>query len=377
MDMLLQLILKKLRKKVILLLSFFSGLSLYASEGKPKKSSNLARIAVIDFLDHTGSKNFGYLSKSISDAVNLYLKKRFEYKRVSPDKADSILVKKYKVRKVKNIKELTQDTIIKLADDLGANVIIYGRYSYNENTHELEIYTSIYLKFAFRFIRMNTFKTSISVELFKVTQQLAREINSQIAEAFSLKAEQDISRKQKEALSLDIASYHELGLLFGPFYPIDIITSGDDLELPDSEIGLAAEIYYTYILASLLPAFFEARSKGYFPDLHIRFAFNNFIREESTNNAYSASIGGIFSFNLPGKTNHALKFAFLIGGSYNSIKNRNFSFTGFNPDLYLLFGYQVFWDQFALSVWFNGNLRLGKDYLLFLPSISLGTGYRF
>ena len=363
-------------------MSFSLGTFLYPSNEAAGENSNLARIAVIDFLDRTGSKNFGYLSKSISDAVDLYLKKRFEYKRISPRKTDKLLKKRYRVRQVKDIKELTQSAIKKIADNLDANVVIYGRYDYNEKTYKLEIDTSIYLKFSFKFIRMKTFKTGISFELFRAAQRLAKEINSQIAEVFSIKANQDSSKKskqinkQKAALNLSITSYHEMGLLFGPSYPIDIITSSDDLELPNSGVGLAAELYYTYFIAKSFPAFLEARFKGYFPDLHFRFAFNNFSREESTTSAYSIAIGGLFNINLPGDMNHSLKPAFLIGGSYNSIKNRNFSFSGFNSDLYLIFGYEIFWGRFALSIWLNGNLRLGQDYFLFLPGISLGTGYR-
>ena len=356
------------------------------AEKPDKKNETLTKIAILNFYDNTGSKYYSYLSESIADATDIYLKKNFKYKRISKKKVKAYLKRKYNVSKLSRVPEISYDGISQAAKKLGADIIIYGSYEINKESRKLELeFTSkIYFNFLFRYISIKTLETEISTKIFSKVKKSVKEIGLHIKEGFAFTALAEIvgikrKTKGKTPLNLEEGAYSGLGLRVGYIYPVNILTEQvpDEGLLSQPSAGLNIELTYSYILAFFLPYFAHARYIGYFPDLHTSVVFERFSTAQSKTTRIAAMAGGIFSFNLPVDINSALKTAVLAGVSYNIIETAFEKKNGINPEVQLLFGYEYSYKRFTFSGWLKSSIVFAKNSTLVIPGISVGSGFRF
>ena len=70
---------------VPILIIFSTYVVLYSQESKKKPDDGWARVAIAEFIDNTGTKDYRYLKASISDAMDGFMQKRFQYIRIEPN----------------------------------------------------------------------------------------------------------------------------------------------------------------------------------------------------------------------------------------------------------------------------------------------------
>ncbi|MDH4262452.1 MAG: hypothetical protein OEV78_05330 [Spirochaetia bacterium] len=202
------------------------------------KKEELARVIILPFSDRTNTKNFVYMSESLSDAISTSMLKNFTFNRVDPKEVQKVTyevdqyVKKNKIKqkpknkadkndgkRVKTAAELQLDEdqlnfARKISSDLKSDIVIYGNYNYNNETNELIFNTSIYVAASDAVRDLDENNNVVDNTIFKATDKVAKNIvdtiNIMIEEAAGAKkqvAENDQETKkpdEKKALTKNI-----------------------------------------------------------------------------------------------------------------------------------------------------------------------------
>jgi len=198
------------------------------SQGDATEEGELATVAIVPFLDQTGSNNYSYMPESLVDAIDISLAKNFRYERVAKrrvklavdkvmlDEKNRIAEKNRKQSQRKKDKkdkengdqaEGSEDqpdqfqVVKEISKILPADIVIYGHYHYDLETDELVIQVEIYLglvnaKTALPEVRNKVDSSLFSVATEKVAQVITDEINRMIAE--HEKAGPDKGEKEEE-----------------------------------------------------------------------------------------------------------------------------------------------------------------------------------
>jgi len=170
---------------------------------KSEKNQELARVAIFPIEDRTKSRNFKYLSGSLSDAINTSMLKNFTYLRISPsdviksmrEMRQEILKGKKKRREVqkklnptnteKTEEQLQEEKkrlvlVRKVAKNLSADIIIFGDYSYDKETTELVFTVFIYYTVSDQFKKLDEARNFVDNTLFQKTSEVARKLVTEI-----------------------------------------------------------------------------------------------------------------------------------------------------------------------------------------------------
>lgn len=203
------------------------------------KQAELARVAIIDFHNKTGSPNYQYLASSLSSAIGVSMRDQFEYFRVDPMKTQRSANLLYKV-----IKEFDQLVVSQFSMQHKADILIYGDYNYDKKKDLISINTRIYFLQPDVMLNLDSIENKIDSTLFTAVDKVANQIVQAIADLARQQSEQNKEGKQdlkgntptnaqgkivlrKEAISKSVEqsqkskgpSYHRFfvaGELFGP-----------------------------------------------------------------------------------------------------------------------------------------------------------------
>jgi hypothetical protein len=194
-----------------------------------KKEEELARVVILPFRDRTNSKNFQYMSESLSDAISTSMLKNFSYTRINPDEVKKAtydaeqyviknkIIKKSSAQVKKGEKtdaelQLDEDQLSlskRLAKNLKSEIVIYGHYTYDNVTNELVFSTAIYLVESDAVKELEATKNVVDNTIFKATNKVAKNlvdtINVMIEEASGTKktvAENEKDKKSGEKKAL-------------------------------------------------------------------------------------------------------------------------------------------------------------------------------
>lgn len=134
-------------------------------------SGGLASVAILDFYDRTNSPLYGWMSTSLSIAVDDSMKKIFEYDRANEKKSTEAGARIFKTPSditPKNLKEFQTQT--------GADYLIFGFYSVNAQNGNIVIESKVYDLVKNKAIGGSTTESPVDVRLFNVVDEISQGI---------------------------------------------------------------------------------------------------------------------------------------------------------------------------------------------------------
>jgi len=151
--------------------------ALGAIHAQQKNSEGLAKVALLDFADLTGSQNYAYLSGSLTSAINNSMQTKFEY---TP--ADSAAIGAG-VQSIKNkTGQFTDSDISELCKITQTDILIFGHYTFDPTTNQIVIQTKINFALINRTITLDPLLNPVDATLFQATDLMASRIVEKIAE---------------------------------------------------------------------------------------------------------------------------------------------------------------------------------------------------
>lgn len=156
----------------------------------PDSHSSLAIVALPDYVDATGSKNYSYLGPSLSDAIDASMQKRFDYIRADKKAVDREVKKLWRPGQVPLDSDVKQVAILTKSD-----YVIVGSYTLNKKKTQVTFSTRIFIA-PDRFIQVPDVTNAVDATLFDATNRVAAEIVRVIeADAREQQAKQAASAK--------------------------------------------------------------------------------------------------------------------------------------------------------------------------------------
>jgi TolB-like protein len=165
---------------------YFSDSSLTAQEAVTEETQEVS-IAFIPFEDKTGTENYMYLAESISEAVNGKMSKKFKFRTADPEKVkelfpDSDFTKRSDLAYVKSS-----------AEELNAEIIVFGDYVFNVFSKKIEMTAQIYIPFIKSNKQLKRISNPVDNTLFsaadKVADQVIIAINSMLSSKAAVKGQ--------------------------------------------------------------------------------------------------------------------------------------------------------------------------------------------
>lgn len=161
------------------------------------KSADLARVAILEFNDNTGQANYGWVKKSLPDAINDSMKTHFEFFR-----ADSALAEKNSGQVLGYAKEFSPEMIGQLAKQYNFDIVIFGDYNYDPKTKLAKISASVYHREGKRIIGSVVEQTKLNNDVFTKIEVISKKIVEHIYR-FSLDlGESEAVTKRAEGIRL-------------------------------------------------------------------------------------------------------------------------------------------------------------------------------
>lgn len=181
----------------IILCAFSLLLCAPAFSAEAAKTSDLARVAILEFNDNTGQANYGWVKKSLPDAINDSMKTHFEFLR-----ADSALAEKNSAQVLGYAKEFSPEMIGQLAKQHNFDIVIFGDYNYDPKTKLAKISASVYHREGKRIIGSVVEQTKLNNDVFTKIEVISKKIVEHIYR-FSLDlGEKEAATKRAEGIRL-------------------------------------------------------------------------------------------------------------------------------------------------------------------------------
>jgi hypothetical protein len=158
------------------------------------KEKNLAYVAILYFINNTGSDEFNWLQNSLGAAVYESMKETFEFNRT-----DSLLVEKTVKKKFKPGKEPSSSDIAYLAEQTKSDIVIFGEYDFDKIKNKIVIKTKIYHTSRKEITSVISIESSADSTLFKVVDRVSGKIVTHIA----VIAKEDIKKSEKSSKKKD------------------------------------------------------------------------------------------------------------------------------------------------------------------------------
>ncbi len=131
---------------------------------------SLAIVALPDYIDATGSKNYAYLGPSLTDAINNSMQERFDFQRADKAVVDREVKKLWRSGKVPLDSDVKQIAILTRSD-----YVIVGSYTLNPRKTQVTFSTRVFVA-PDRFIQVPEVTNAVDATLFDATNKVAAEI---------------------------------------------------------------------------------------------------------------------------------------------------------------------------------------------------------
>lgn len=131
---------------------------------------SLAVVALPTYIDATGSKNYGYLAGSLTDAIDASMQQKFDYARADKNGVERETKKLWRPGKIPLDADVKQIAILARSD-----YVIVGSYSLSKNKKEIIFATRVYVA-PDRFITVPEIANAVDATLFDATNRVATEI---------------------------------------------------------------------------------------------------------------------------------------------------------------------------------------------------------
>lgn len=139
--------------------------------GVAGQSGGLASVAIIDFYDRTNSKLFGYLSNSLSQAVDGSMERIFEFQRSDAAKNNAA-----GATYLKGAAQADKTALKGFQQQTGADYVIYGEYVYNKKTKKVTIHAQAYDLVRLVAVSNQSLESPVDATLFTAVDQIAERI---------------------------------------------------------------------------------------------------------------------------------------------------------------------------------------------------------
>ena len=111
----------------------------------------------MDFVNQTGSKNYAYLSNSLSADVKKNIKKKFNYQKTSHEKNEQVLEKILKSNRKKKTPvhasvKLNIADIRELSEEQNLDVVIYGSFDIQQRRRRSWLWLWFNLNYTYVFL---------------------------------------------------------------------------------------------------------------------------------------------------------------------------------------------------------------------------------
>lgn len=141
-----------------------------APEGPAKPKETLAVVAIPAYIDTTGSQNYGYLSGSLTDAVDASMQQKFDYSRAKQNTVEAETKRLWQPKKIPSDQEIRQ-----IATATQSDYVVVGSYSLSPNKKQIIFYTRIFIA-PDKFIDTPPLTNNADATLFDATNKVATEI---------------------------------------------------------------------------------------------------------------------------------------------------------------------------------------------------------
>jgi TolB-like protein len=274
--------------------------------GFSAEAKDLARVAILTFEDQTGTKDYGYLPQSLTEAVDKSLQKKFDYVREDPAKSEEAR-RTYGLGKI-----LSAEDAAAFAQRNHYDIVIFGAFAFDAQKKEIVVKTFVSLGSKEKFRALKERKNPVDATIFSLTEKVADDIVAEMTEvARSRSTEQAPGASEKLELHRDSSTSWEakkwrlsLGLgIVGPADGEAGLKDGPSLTLAASrdiwrrlfvtaELGnisteradapkpIAREFDATYAAAAVGYAFYPGNRWRIFADLGLGLTYGSF-REDS------------------------------------------------------------------------------------------------
>lgn len=176
----------------VALLFFSAGLSAAADK-------SLAKVAILTYEDETGTKNFGYMPNSLTEAIDKSLQKKFEYVREDPKKSDAAR----KLIKPKGALSAAEAAAYCMKNDV--QILVFGKFTYDADNRRIVVETVISLGSEEKFRKLKERTNPTDATIFSLADKVADDI---VAEMTAIAKEQQEkegkSKEQKKGEKLEL-----------------------------------------------------------------------------------------------------------------------------------------------------------------------------
>jgi len=180
--------LRVLSISIVLLLTSSS----YAQKkAKTAEASQLAKVVILPFTDDTKSEDYGYLSGSLVDAIDKKMQKGFEYQKANFAQ----------IKTLHNYQsEILTDKQIKTAAGLiGADIVIYGVYTFDQEAKQIVISIDIHFPNIGERKSLDPIRNPVDSTLFTASDRAADTIIVEISSTIE-RHNQKVAAKNKETV---------------------------------------------------------------------------------------------------------------------------------------------------------------------------------
>jgi hypothetical protein len=145
---------------------FFAAPGLYPADAK----KGLAKVAILTFEDETGTKNFGYMPNSLTEAIDKSLQKRFEYVREEPAKSESDR------RNIKSSGIFSAKEAAEYCRKNDVQILVFGKFAFDPKTKQIVVDTFISLGTEDKFRELKERRNPTDASIFSLADKVADDI---------------------------------------------------------------------------------------------------------------------------------------------------------------------------------------------------------
>ncbi len=141
----------------------------------------LAEVLVLPLANETGRKEYEWLSKNIPNAIVDSMKDKFRFNLMTRNRFEEIVVLSKTKEPVFFRAHTDENEIIKISKVVNADIIIYGKYSYNKAAKTITVNAFIYHRSRQKTTGNIDMDTPVTSEMFKLVDKVADSVIEHIA----------------------------------------------------------------------------------------------------------------------------------------------------------------------------------------------------
>ena len=206
------------------------------AKDKTEKASDLARVAVMTFINEGNNVDYEWVEKSLPDAINDSMKARFEFARQDESKVTAIAAKYKHVGGEYQIADAD-----KIAKESQTDILIYGNFRTNDKKDQLLFKAIIYNAQGKKVIGVVEDSSPLDAKIFKAIDRMAAGIVEKIY-GFALAAEREKGKQNELKILVLVPSYTTAEEEKQAIRELEVLKS----ELSETYIGRYLTIYEFY-----------------------------------------------------------------------------------------------------------------------------------